>query len=283
MATVPARGLPDSAADLVRLAAGGHEPAFARIVRVHHADLVRAALLVTGDMSLATHAVVLAWPIAWSRLGRVGDPDRLGAWLAAIAVDEARRLQRTPWVRPTSQGAAAPEPAAPAPAETPADPELAAALSLLTRDDRALLALRFVAELQPKELSRAIGRFARDPHARLRALTGELAAAVGEPVQGTGDEDPAIGQRLRAYAAVAVRPVDADRAARVARAEIIDGRRHLVSVMVAAVLAVIVVGTLDVVSAGVAGNPRLPLTGVAPSPSASAPASPGGDGTPGIR
>lgn len=283
MANVPARGLPESAEDLVRLAADGHAPAFARIVRLHHADLARACLIVTGDMALARDAVAAAWPIAWSRLGRVGDPDRLAAWLAPIAVAEARRVTRGPWLDPAAPGVAALQPATSEPAETASDPDpaLTAALSALTRDDRALLALRFVAGLEPDELARALGRSRRDPQVRLRTLIADLATTLGEPAPVAGSE-LAIERRIRAHAAVEVRPVDADRAARVARAEIANGRHHLVSVMVSAVLAVIVIGTLDVVSAGTAGNPH-PITGVAPSPSARAAPSPGGDGSPGIR
>ena len=238
-------------------------------------------------MALARDAVAATWPIAWSRLGRAGDPDRLAAWLAPIAVEEARRITRGPWLDPAAAEVAALRPVTPDPAETTVasdlDPDtaLTAALSALTRDDRALLALRFVAGLGPDEIARAMGRSRRDPQVRLRTLIADLATTLGEPAPVAGGE-LAIERRIRAMAAVEVRPVDADRAARVARAEIASGRHHRVSVMVSMVLAVIVIATLDFISAGEAGNPHL-VTGAAPSPSASAVPSPGGDGSPGIR
>ena len=269
MAYVPARDLPDSDADLVRLAAAGDEAAFARIIRIHHADLVRLCRLITGEADLAQHAVSDAWPVAWRRLPRLREPDRISPWLAAIAASEACRVRPGPWLDPNT--------ALPQPAEgdrgPAADPALAAAIDGLSRDDRARLALRFVARLDWADIARAIGGWTRTAQRRGDRLAATLAAGLGMAGPTGSGVESAIGDRLRACADVPVRSVDADRAARIARAELREERRHLVSVVIAAVLAVIVVGTLDFVAAGEAHNPNFltPAGSPAPSPVESTP------------
>src|SRR3990172_3793299 len=84
----------DSAAiaTTVERAIAGDELAFARIVAAYHLDLVRVAFVICGDEWLAEDAAQAAWWIAWRKLSSLRDPDRLKAWLVAVAANEARKL-----------------------------------------------------------------------------------------------------------------------------------------------------------------------------------------------
>ena len=83
----------ETSAGLIRLAAGGDEVAFARIVDAYHADMSSVCFVVTGgDAELTEDAVQSAWPIAWRKLDTIREPERLRPWLISIAVNEARQL-----------------------------------------------------------------------------------------------------------------------------------------------------------------------------------------------
>lgn len=173
--TVLSSRLGDAVADVVTLAAGGDEAAFARIVAAHHDDMVRVSFVVCGDADLADEAVAAAWVIAWRKLGDLREPDRLRPWLVSIAVNEARgairRRRRHGVVELAVADAGA---AADDPASRSTDIDLANALARLDPDDRALLALRYVAGFDSFELARATGRSASGTRARLARLLDRL-------------------------------------------------------------------------------------------------------------
>src|SRR5690349_10661302 len=79
---------------VVARAAAGDAAAFTRIVAAHHADMLRIAQVVSGDVELSNDAVQAAWAIAWRRLGSLQDPTRLRPWLMSVAANEARQLVR---------------------------------------------------------------------------------------------------------------------------------------------------------------------------------------------
>src|SRR6266545_8190214 len=80
--------------EVIRLAVEGDEAAFERLVLAHHADLLRIARVVAGDVDLAAEAAQRAWAVAWRHLRSLRDPDRLRPWLMSIAANEARQLIR---------------------------------------------------------------------------------------------------------------------------------------------------------------------------------------------
>jgi RNA polymerase sigma-70 factor (ECF subfamily) len=143
-------------ASLVYRAAAGEEEACAQLVAEHHADMIRAAYVVTGDGEWARDAAQAAWTKAWQRLGSLQDPERVRPWLVAIAANEARQLlrgQRRRLVREIFQR----------PPDQTADPtaaidllDLRRAVSRLSPDDRVLLALRFAAGLDSTEIGRQL-------------------------------------------------------------------------------------------------------------------------------
>jgi RNA polymerase sigma factor (sigma-70 family) len=75
---------------LARLAVGGDDRAFARLVARHKEPLYRLLRRYTGDGDEAYEAVHEAFIAAWTALRRY-DPDRrFGAWLRTIAINKAR-------------------------------------------------------------------------------------------------------------------------------------------------------------------------------------------------
>jgi RNA polymerase sigma factor (sigma-70 family) len=165
----------ESLAGAVALARAGDEAAFARIITAHHDDMTRVCFVICGDLDVANEAVQAAWPIVWRKLGSLRDPGRLRPWLVSIAANEARQLVRRRRRRTVvelamtdSMGSAVD------PAEQVADLDLANALARLDPDDRALLALRYVAGFDSTELARATGRSASGTRARLARLLDRL-------------------------------------------------------------------------------------------------------------
>ena len=135
--------------------------------------MTRVCFAICGDLDLADEAVQAAWPIAWRKLGTLHDPERLRSWLVAIAANEARQLLRHRRRRtlveiddPTADRRGHPRPRrsrrgpGPRQARSRACPP----------DDRALLALRYVAGFDSTELGRATGRSASGTRARLARL-----------------------------------------------------------------------------------------------------------------
>ena len=151
-----AASLQDSPEGAVALALAGDESAFRWIVERFSADMTQVAFVVCGDHALADDAVALAWRSSGGACGRFGTDSSLRAWLVAIAANEARDLasrQRRRRVREIALEAADPDvPASAVNREAALD--LANALARLTPDDRALLALRYIAGLNSFENSR---------------------------------------------------------------------------------------------------------------------------------
>ena len=167
--------VPDSLAGAVSLAARGDEAAFARIVHAHHDDMVRVCFIICGDLDLARDAAQAAWSVAWRKLGGLRDPARLRPWLVSVAANEARQLLRRRRRRSvvelavTDVGSSGPNPESHI-----GDLDLLNALGRLDPDDRALLALRYVAGFDATELARATGRSPSGTRARLARLLDRL-------------------------------------------------------------------------------------------------------------
>ena len=173
----------ETSATLMRLAADGDEVAFARIVDAHHADMSSVCFVVTGgDVELTEEAVQAAWPIAWRKLDTIRDPERLRPWLISIAVNEARQLARRRRRGRVLEISVAADASAttPDPAAHAGDIELRDALARLKPEDRALIALRYVAGFDSTELARALGMSPSGTRARLSRLLFRLRSELGD-------------------------------------------------------------------------------------------------------
>ena len=150
--------------------------AFTRIVETHDGGMYRVCVAVARDPAIAADAVQAAWAIAWWKLGSVRDPARLQPWLMAIAVNETKTLlkrrQRRSLVEIVVDVTA--RPGGLDPATGIASVDRRAALERLGPDDRALLAMRYVAGFNASELADAIGLSPLGTRARLQRLLARL-------------------------------------------------------------------------------------------------------------
>lgn len=173
----------ETSASLMRLAADGDEVAFARLVDAHHADMSRVCFVVTGgDLELTEEAVQSAWAIAWRKLGTIRDPERLRPWLISIAVNEARQQARRRRRGRVLEISVALDPAAttPDPASRAGDIDLQNALARLKPEDRALIALRYVAGFDSTELAGVMHMSPPGTRARLARLLDRLRSELGD-------------------------------------------------------------------------------------------------------
>lgn len=159
----------------VRLAATGDTDAFARLVERHHASMAKVAYAVCGDAESARDATQAAWTIAWRRLHTLRDHGQVRAWLVAIAANEARQMVRK---RGRAIVVDISETLDAAPGGDPADRidavDLARALAGLKPDDRAVLALRFVAGLDSTEIAAQLHLSPSGVRSRLARLIERL-------------------------------------------------------------------------------------------------------------
>jgi len=165
----------DVAGTLVRRAASGDEVALARLITEHHAQMVRAAYVVVGDVQLAREAAQDAWAIAWQRLGTVRDPTRVRSWLVAISANEARRLARRGRRQRIAEIALEPpQPRRDDPAGAIDLIDLERALTRLDPDERGLLAMRYVVGLDSTDIAHALGLTASGVRSRLARFVDRL-------------------------------------------------------------------------------------------------------------
>jgi RNA polymerase sigma-70 factor (ECF subfamily) len=162
--------------DMLASAAAGDEFAFRRIVVEHHDVMRKVCLAIADDRTIAEDAVQSAWVIAWRRLGDVRDIEHLRPWLVTVAANETRQLLRKRRRRAEVEVAADASfvPGGTDPAGEPMDIDVRDAMARLDPDDRALLALRYVAGFDSNELAKAIGISPSGTRNRLERLLKRL-------------------------------------------------------------------------------------------------------------
>lgn len=160
----------------VESAAAGDKAAFGRIVAAYNDDMRRVCVVICRDGSLAEDAVQMAWVTAWRKLGSLRDPVRLRSWLVSVAANHARDLLRQRRRRSDLEVAAdVPRVHGGIDPATGIDSmDMLAAVERLEPDDRALLAMRYVAGFDATELSAAIGLSPAGTRTRLKRLTDRL-------------------------------------------------------------------------------------------------------------
>ena len=163
-------------ANLLASAAAGDEVAFRQIIAKHHEDMRRVAAYVTGSQTVAEEATQAAWLIAWRKIGNVRDEAYLRPWLVSVAANEARRIMRRQRRRAEFETAAVAsgEPGGIDPATGVAILDLDAAMARLDPEDRALLAMRYVAGFDSNELSVATGISPSGTRSRIERLLKRL-------------------------------------------------------------------------------------------------------------
>ncbi len=169
-----------AAGDRVSRALAGDEAAFEWIVETYGSDMTQVCFVVCGDRALADEAVAAAWPLAWRRLDTLREPERLGSWLISIAANQARQIARSRRRRAVREISVAivDEPTVSTERELHID--LESALARLKPDDRALLALRYVAGFDSNELARATGLSPSGTRARLARLLERMRTELAD-------------------------------------------------------------------------------------------------------
>lgn len=165
---------------VISRAVSGDEAAFTMIVAAHHADMLRIAQVVCGDIDLAADAAQAGWAIAWRRLGSLRDPGRLRPWLMSVAANEARQLLRGRHRRQVREIALGDPKSPPADAGLATRVDLANALATLDARDRVLLSLRYIAGLDSAEIGREVGMSATAVRSRLSRATDRLRRELGD-------------------------------------------------------------------------------------------------------
>jgi DNA-directed RNA polymerase specialized sigma24 family protein len=79
-------------AEVLASVAAGDEVAFRHVIAAHHEDMRRVCLVICGDHAIADEATQAAWFIAWKKIDKVYDLDRLRPWLVSVAANEAKKL-----------------------------------------------------------------------------------------------------------------------------------------------------------------------------------------------
>ena len=163
-------------ADLLRSAVAGDELAFRRPVSEHHEDMRRVCLAIFGDHSIAEDAAQAAWAVAWQKLHKVRGPAQLRPWLVSVAVNEAKQLTRKRRRRAQVEVAAhdSRESGESDPATAVSKLDLRVAMANLKPDERALLAMRYVAGFDSNELSAATGISPSGTRSRIERLLKRL-------------------------------------------------------------------------------------------------------------
>ena len=161
---------------VVASAARGDEVAFARLVAAFNGEMHRVCVVVARDRAIAEEAVQTAWLIAWRKLGKVRDPERVRPWLVSVAVNEVKQLLRKQRRRSQVEidADATFVPGGFDPGASVGDLDLRTALEGLDPDERALLAMRYVAGFNATELSSAIGITPSGVRNRLERLLSRL-------------------------------------------------------------------------------------------------------------
>jgi RNA polymerase sigma-70 factor (ECF subfamily) len=169
-----------SEAALVRAARRGSEAAVEELFGRHWDATYRAALLVTGDAAAAEDIAQEAFLSALRALPRFDVRRPLGPWLHRIVVNRAIDWCRARTLRAEVIGAAV-EDAAPAPAPPPGlGDDATAALQRLTPEQRAVVVMRYLLELTPGEIARALDVPRGTVNSRLRRALDALGELLPE-------------------------------------------------------------------------------------------------------
>jgi RNA polymerase sigma-70 factor (ECF subfamily) len=163
----------------VRDAQRGSAAALEHLFRAHWPRAYRAALVVVGDAAAAEDIAQESFLAAVRALDRFDRGRPFGPWLHRIVVNRSIDWARARTLRRELDVASAPEPAA-APAREPVGRagELAAALSELGPEHRAVVVLRYLLEYTPGEIAELLDLPRGTVNSRLRRGLDRLEEAL---------------------------------------------------------------------------------------------------------
>jgi RNA polymerase sigma-70 factor (ECF subfamily) len=168
------RDRPDAA--LIRAARDGSEAALETLFHRHWAHAHRTAYLVCQDRAGAEDIAQEAFLAAIRSLGRFDRRRPFGPWLHRIVVNRAIDWTRMRTARHETTTATVPE--HPAPAEPEPDDDVLRALAELDADHRAVIVMRYLQDLSPGEIARALGLPRGTVNSRLRRGLDKLSRQI---------------------------------------------------------------------------------------------------------
>ena len=178
------RGRRRSEAALVRAAQAGSEDAVAELFDRHWDAAHRAAYLITHDRAAAEDIAQEAFLAALRALPRFDRRRPLRPWLNRIVANRAIDWARARQLRREVGADAARELPGPEPAPATWPDHVAAALARLPPEQRAVVVLRHLLELTPREIAELLALPQGTVNSRLRrgldALGGALSASEEE-------------------------------------------------------------------------------------------------------
>jgi RNA polymerase sigma-70 factor (ECF subfamily) len=183
---VVGRPLDDSV--LVEQAKRGDAASYEELVRRHQQTAFRTAYLITRSAADAEESAQDGFVKAYRALGRFRSGSPFRPWLLEIVANEARNRRRSAGRRDAATvraaAAEASGEAAPSPEASLLDAErrgtILAALDALKKDDRLVLACRFVVELSEEETAAALGVRKGTVKSRQSRALERLRAVLGE-------------------------------------------------------------------------------------------------------
>ncbi len=173
--SVTERDRPDAV--LIRAARDGSEAALETLFRRHWPGALRAAYLVCQDRAGAEDIAQEAFLSAVRALDRFDRRRPFAPWLHRIVVNRAIDWTRMRAARPEWATAVLPERATPV--EDGPDRDVLAILAELDPEHRAVIVLRYVHDLTPGEISRALGVPRGTVNSRLRRGLDRMAGRLG--------------------------------------------------------------------------------------------------------
>jgi RNA polymerase sigma-70 factor (sigma-E family) len=153
------------------------------LFRAHHLELVRLAVLMTGDRAMAEDVVQDAFERLHRRWGRLREPGSGLAYARASVVNGCRMAHRRSAVaRRYAPRLAGPAVGADAAAAMADESEMVAALRVLPRRQREVLVLRYYADLDVAEIAATL----RIGASTVRSTMSRGLAALAAVLEGEG-------------------------------------------------------------------------------------------------
>jgi RNA polymerase sigma factor (sigma-70 family) len=178
----------------VAAARNGDDDAFAQLVERHRDRVRLVAHRLLGDWAEAEDVAQEALLAAHATLACLRDPERFGAWLAAIAANRAKmrlRSRRAGW---TSLDELAGGVVAPSPEPADADEPVREALEALTAPQREAVLLHYIEGLSTAEIAARRGESPGAVRVRLHRARGRLRCSL---VPASGKEQEMIEVELQ--------------------------------------------------------------------------------------
>jgi RNA polymerase sigma-70 factor (sigma-E family) len=159
------------------------EPGAAALFREHHLELVRLAVLMTGDRAMAEDVVQDAFERLHRRWSRLREPGSGLAYARASVVNGCRMAHRRSAVaRRYAARLAGPSLGVDAAAAVADESEMVAALRVLPRRQREVLVLRYYADLDVAEIAATL----RIGASTVRSTMSRGLAALAAVLEGEG-------------------------------------------------------------------------------------------------